>query len=66
MMTCECGYADECDGETAVFHPLQEGGLCATRPCRKHIASADCWCEPSVDYVDPDTGAKVFVHNQLQ
>ena len=33
-MTCTCGHADECDGETAVFYPLQEGGMCATAPCR--------------------------------
>jgi len=34
-MTCECGYADECDGETAVFYPLQDGGTCAVRDCNK-------------------------------
>lgn len=34
-MTCECGYADECDGETAIFHPLQDGGMCAVRSCNK-------------------------------
>ena len=34
-MVCECGYADECDGDTAVFHPLQEGGMCSVRPCQK-------------------------------
>jgi hypothetical protein len=33
-MPCKCGYADECDGETAVFHPLQDGGMCAVRPCQ--------------------------------
>lgn len=34
-MSCECGYADECDGETAIFHPLQVGGMCAVRSCQK-------------------------------
>ena len=33
---------------------------------REHEASADCWCGPEVDYVDPDTGAKVFVHKHAQ
>jgi hypothetical protein len=32
-MTCECGYADECDGETAIFYPLQDGGMCSVRDC---------------------------------
>lgn len=34
-MTCQCGYADECDGETAVFYPLQDGGMCSVTNCRK-------------------------------
>lgn len=33
---------------------------------REHEASADCWCGPVADYVDPDTGATVFVHRQAQ
>lgn len=32
-MSCTCGYADECDGEWAVFYPLQDGGTCSVRPC---------------------------------
>lgn len=28
----------------------------------EHIESEDCWCEPYVAYVDPDTGTKVWVH----
>lgn len=31
---------------------------------RQHMASADCWCNPAVDYVDPDTGVTVYVHNE--
>ena len=34
-MTCECGYADECDGETAIFYPLQDGGMCSVRDCHR-------------------------------
>lgn len=33
-MSCPCGYADECDGETAVFYPLQDGGMCSVRSCQ--------------------------------
>ena len=34
-MTCECGYADKCDGETAIFYPLQDGGMCSVRDCHR-------------------------------
>jgi hypothetical protein len=33
---------------------------------RQHNASADCWCEPTVDYKDPDTGVAVYVHRSIQ
>jgi hypothetical protein len=33
-MPCDCGYADECDGETAVLHPLQDGGMCSVLSCK--------------------------------
>jgi hypothetical protein len=26
------------------------------------VTSSDCWCGPEVDYVDPVTGVKVYVH----
>ena len=50
------------------------GGAHESVTCRRHkpderpehIASPDCWCEPEVDYVDPDTGVKVFVHRSTQ
>jgi hypothetical protein len=32
----------------------------------EHISSPDCWCEPELDYKDPDTGAEVWVHRELQ
>lgn len=41
------------------------GAPSATAP-REHEANEHCWCEPEVDYVDPNTGAKVFVHKQTQ
>ena len=68
-MSCECGYADECDGEFATFYPLQDRGMCAVRPCkahRQHDADPGCWCEPTIEYKDPDTGATVWVHKEVQ
>ena len=28
----------------------------------EHEESENCWCEPELDYVDPETGVKVYVH----
>jgi len=36
------------------------------RTQRAHVASADCWCGPTVEHIDPDTGAAVLVHRRLQ
>lgn len=33
---------------------------------QEHIASESCWCGPEASYVDPDTGATVFVHRRSQ
>lgn len=33
---------------------------------REHIASENCWCHPELDYVDPETGASVYVHRRQQ
>lgn len=33
---------------------------------REHITSAACWCEPTVEYRDPETGAAVIVHREIQ
>lgn len=47
--------------------PLESaGGAPSATASREHEASEHCWCEPEVDYVDPNTGAKVFVHKQTQ
>jgi hypothetical protein len=29
-----------------------------------HADSADCWCNPRLDYVDPETGNEVYVHSK--
>ena len=33
---------------------------------RQHIGGRDCWCGPTAEYVDPDTGAAVYVHKGRQ
>jgi len=33
-MSCNCKLeADECTDGVAIFYPLQDGGMCSTRPC---------------------------------
>ena len=32
----------------------------------EHIDSETCWCEPELDYTDPDTGVSVYVHRRAQ
>jgi len=31
----------------------------------KHIESKDCWCSPTLDYIDPKTGYEVWVHQKI-
>jgi len=34
---------------------------------REHITDGSpCWCDPTVEYRDPDTGAAVIVHREMQ
>ena len=30
-----------------------------------HINSPDCWCEPELEYVDPESGSEVWVHREI-
>jgi len=29
-----------------------------------HFTSKYCWCDPTLDYIDPKTGNEVWVHNK--
>ena len=33
-----------------------------------HVFNEDgqCWCEPELEYEDPETGARVWVHREVQ
>ena len=33
---------------------------------REHNMSGDCWCNPELNYTDPETGAEVWVHKEPQ
>ena len=33
-------------------------------PHLEHVLDSSCWCNPEVNYVDPDTGAAVIVHKE--
>lgn len=36
-------------------------------PCekpRQHEESEDCWCSPTLDYVDPETGVRHWIHHE--
>ena len=30
-----------------------------------HYDSSECWCDPELEYEDPDTGAQVWVHREI-
>ena len=46
--------------EKAVSHP-------PAPTQREHITDGSpCWCSPDLDYVDPETGAKVWIHKESQ
>jgi hypothetical protein len=37
----------------------------ATIEFKEHLTDGTkCWCEPDLDYVDPETGAEVWVHRK--
>lgn len=48
-------------------HPIFQPIIDAIAPPaieREHVESADCWCAPALDYVDPETGVAVYVHHE--
>ena len=46
--------------------------LCLAQPEQKPVArehvtdSSKCWCDPELDYKNPDTGVEVWVHRSKQ
>lgn len=33
---------------------------------REHITSEKCWCEPTLQYKNPETGNEVWIHKLTQ
>jgi len=46
----------------SLYHASKSTG----RKPPEHSASENCWCQPEVDYVDPETGAAMYVHKSTQ
>ena len=52
---CECTAPP---AQVAPVQPVQE---------LEHITDGgQCWCNPDIDYIDPNTGAAVIVHKEPQ
>lgn len=32
----------------------------------EHDVTNSCWCEPEIDYLDPETGVAVWLHKRVQ
>ena len=59
---------DGSHGYRVIYDALEDLEKYLTAPTpRKHITDgSECWCHPDVDYIDPETGAKVIVHKEVQ
>jgi hypothetical protein len=47
----------------------ESGYVCirASEAYREHVTDGSpCWCNPELDYRDPDTGAEVWIHRREQ
>jgi hypothetical protein len=44
-----------------IFQPILDA-ICP--PPREHVESGDCWCNPTLDYVNPETGAEHWIHHE--
>jgi hypothetical protein len=47
------------DRPVVILQPTLE-----TTTAREHVESKDCWCHPTLDYVDPETGCEVWIHHK--
>ena len=48
-----------------LLHPPQRTWVSLTE--QEHITDGGkCWCDPELDYKDPNTGVEVWIHKDLQ
>lgn len=48
-------------------HPIFQPILDAIAPPakeREHVDSGDCWCHPTLNYINPETGAQHWIHHE--
>jgi hypothetical protein len=59
---------ERCPKCGAELYEMSFGMLCLGDWCGYigHISSPACYCEPELDFVDPETGAEVYVHRDMQ
>jgi hypothetical protein len=58
-------HSENCKATKAITSIKQ--ALAAPVQEREHITDGgQCWCNPDIDYIDPDTGAAVIVHKEPQ
>jgi len=62
---CEEGGRDE-SGRVHVQAWGCAKAIRARGKVREHVMSGDCWCNPELNYTDPETGAEVWVHKEPQ
>lgn len=43
---------------------LLDGQQAGQPALRVHVESAECWCSPTLDYTNPETGQQVWVHHE--
>jgi hypothetical protein len=62
LSTCDRSMGDShpCTcGTQAIFRELH-----ALQPIRQHVESADCWCHPTLNYTNEETGVQHWVHHE--
>jgi predicted amidophosphoribosyltransferase len=55
-----------CGNPMSLGKPLCEACINELIKTRTHLPLEWCWCEPYVDYQDPDNGNRVLVHREIQ
>ena len=60
-----CGELETCSDAEFYGHEFANA-IRARGDVREHIMSGDCWCNPELNYTDPETGSEVWVHKEPQ
>jgi hypothetical protein len=55
------------DKERLADHAMREVQRLGQEIEQEHITDGGkCWCDPELDYKDPNTGVEVWIHKDLQ